>query len=124
MTRLLLLLVCVAGMACNKDEHQLKPLDYTLTYEVITTSGEWFGEYNDSTGKRIVTGSLPSGWRYTFKLKELPFDMFMSATTTCSCINSPTAPDVIVNFYSNGIIFKTEKNNWAKGVTSLDFQMQ
>ena len=120
---LAILLLLFAG--CKKEENAaLKPLDYTLTYEVITSTGEWFGAYNDSTGKRVNTGTaMANGWTYTFRLKSLPFTMHVDATTSCGCAGSSTSPDVTINFYSNGVLFKSEKNKWAKGVTSLDFDI-
>jgi hypothetical protein len=118
------LLVCLAIASCKKDKHELKPFDYTLTYEVITSSGKWFGEYIDSTGAHVLTnGLLSSGWKYTFKLKSFPFEMFVSATSDSRFSGSAGSPDVTINFYSNGVLFKTETNNWAKGVTSLDYPM-
>lgn len=110
--------------SCKKDSPR-KQVDYVLTYEVITSSGTWFGEYTDSTGQRASTVvAMPSGWQYTFRLKSIPFEMFTSATSTCMCSDQPAAPDVTINFYSNGVLFKTEKNNWAKGVTSLLFEIK
>ena len=120
-----ILLVFSMFSACKKNTVELKPLEYTLSYEVITSSGTWFGEYNDSTGKHASTNnSMPSGWKYTYKLKSLPFDMFINATSTCVCSGTATSPDVTINFFSNGTLFKTVTNNWAKGVTSLDFHLQ
>lgn len=117
-----LAMVILLFNACKKEEDTLTPLNYTITYEVKTTSGTWFGEYIDSTGTKRSTGTaMPSGWKYSFKLKSLPFTMHVDATAACLCSGTPTSPDVTINFYSNGVLFKTETNNWAKGVTSLDF---
>ena len=100
-------------------------MNYTLEYEVITSNGGWFGDYIDSTGTKLSSGgSLPGGWKYKFKLKTLPFDIHVDATTTCNCQSTPNAPDITINFYSNGELFKTSTNTWAKGVASLDFHMQ
>jgi hypothetical protein len=118
------LTTCLLFFNCKKHVEQ-KELDYTLTYEVITSSGTWFGEFQDSTGQRVQTNfTMPSGWKYTFKLKSLPCEMFVSATTTCGCYGLPASPNVIINFYSNGGLFKTDTNTWAKGVTSLYFKLQ
>jgi hypothetical protein len=115
---------CLLFFNCKKYAEE-KPLEYTLTYEVITSSGTWFGEYKDSTGQHVQTGlAMPSGWTYTFKLKSLPFEMFINATTSCLCSGGPSSPDVIINFYSNGGLFKTDTNTWAKGVTSLGFELK
>lgn len=117
-------LLALLFLQCKKT-HVEEDLNYVLTYEVITTSGTWFGEYTDSALRRVATSqALPSGWRYTFKLKYRPFEMFMSATTTCLCPNSPTSPDVIINFYSNGSLFKSDTNTWARGVSSLTFELR
>jgi hypothetical protein len=119
-----ILALCLSFIHCKKHTEN-KPLDYTLTYEVITSSGTWFGEYKDSTGQQIQTGlAMPSGWKYTFKLKNLPCEMFVNATVSCICSGSPTSPDVTINFYSNGDLFKTETNTWAKGVASLGFEIK
>lgn len=110
---------------CKKENNEKKTLNYNLEYEVITSSGNWFGEYIDSTGTKLSSnGNLPSHWRYKFKLKSLPFDLHVDATTTCSCQSTSDAPNITINFYSNGEVFKTSTNTWAKGVASLDFHMQ
>lgn len=113
--------LCLIILSCQKEK-PLKEVNYTLVYEVITTGGSWFGEYIDSSGKKVSSnGPLPSGWKYTFKKAALPFDMHVDATVNCSCQGSANSPDVTINFYSNGELFKTSTNTWAKGVASLDF---
>lgn len=103
--------ICLILFSCKKETTK-KQLDYILTYEVITSSGTWFGEYTDSTGERVsTTYTMPSGWTYTFKLKSMPFEMFTGATSTCLCPDLANSPGVTINFYSNGTLFKTEKNN-------------
>ena len=124
MNKIIFIAVCFSFFQCKKHT-TTKPKIYKLTYEVITSSGTWFGEYKDSTGKRIQTStSMLSGWKYTFYLNSLPFEMFVNATTTCVCSGSPSSPDVTINFYSNDALFKTQTNTWAKGVASLDFELR
>jgi hypothetical protein len=124
MKKIILITACFFFFQCKKHTTGKLPT-YKLTYEVITSSGSWFGEYKDSTGNHIQTStSMPSGWKYTFYLKSLPFAMFVNATTTCVCAASPSSPDVTINFYSNDTLFKTETNTWAKGVTSLEFELR
>ncbi|MBC7827534.1 MAG: hypothetical protein H7122_07305 [Chitinophagaceae bacterium] len=119
-----LLSLCLFLIQCKKRIPE-KSLSFNLTYEVITSSGTWFGEYTDSTGQRAQTNAaIPGGWRYSFQINELPFEMFVGATASCLCSTSPSSPDVTINFYSNGSLFKTETNTWAKGVTSLFFKIQ
>jgi hypothetical protein len=97
-----------------------------MTYEVITSSGKWFGEYFDQTGARAYTNpsELPSGWKYEIKTDKLPFQMFLNATSSCVCFGTSTSPDITINFYVNDKLVKTEKNNWAKGVTSIVYDVQ
>lgn len=119
-----LLFLCLCFIQCKKSVPE-KSLSFNLTYEVLTSSGTWFGEYTDSTGQKVQTnGAIPGGWRYSFQINSLPFEMFVGATASCLCPTSPSSPDVTINFYSDGELFKTDTNTWAKGVTSLVFKIQ
>jgi hypothetical protein len=131
----LLLVNCSLFLSCSRsnDPSPNPPQPETLvTYEVITSSGTWFGEYFNDKQQRLYTNDAtsgvvfpqPSGWKYTFKPAAFPFQMFCHATTTCQCSGTPTSPDVTINFYVNGILVKSETNNWAKGVTTIVYDIQ
>jgi hypothetical protein len=126
---------CSLFLCCrpSNDPNPNPPQPETLvTYEVITSSGTWFGEYFNDKQERLYTHDVasgvvfpqPSGWKYTFKPATLPFQMYCHATTTCQCSGTSTSPDVTINFYVNGKLMKSETNNWAKGVTSIVYDIQ
>lgn len=127
MKKLLLFLsvLSLAMTACKGDGDVAPKSEIKLAYEVITSSGKWFGEYFDASGKRIQTNPLEqeSGWKYEFKVGEAPFQMFLNATSSCSCFGTASSPDVTINFYVNDKLVKTERNNWAKGVTSIVYDV-
>ncbi len=120
--------IAIVAMSCKKAEvlisNSKQPAEMKLTYEVITSDGKWFGEYNDKDGKRAYTNmELENGWKNEIIVSKLPFTMFVNATSSCICFGTPSSPDVTINFYINGKLAKTEKNNWAKGVTSLEYKI-
>ena len=120
----------VLMVACKKDSPSSASRDVTLTYEVITTSGTWFGEYNDQSGTRINTKPteqapvLQSGWKFNFKPQSHPFEMFINASSTCICMGTPTSPDVTINLYVDGNLVKTATNNWTKGQAAISYDVQ
>jgi hypothetical protein len=116
--------LCLGLYSCEQKNVDVQ--EYTLTYEVITSSGKWFGEYNDTKGTKVQTNplELESGWKYNIKTTKLPFQMFLNATSSCVCFGTATSPDITINFYVDGKLVKTEKNNWAKGVTSIVYDVK
>jgi hypothetical protein len=133
----LLIFATVAFLvSCKKDEVPTppRPDEVLVTYEVITSSGTWFGEYYKYNGERGYTsppGSpgdpfvpTPSPWRYSFKPASRPMYIYCHGTSTCICSGTPTSPDVTVNLYVDGRIVASETNNWAKGVTSALYWLQ
>ena len=130
---LLILAIAVFLISCKKEETPAppRPDDFLVTYEVITTSGTWFGEYYKYNGERGYTSdpgspfvAMQSPWKYNFKPASIPMEIYCHATTTCICSGTPTSPDVTVNLYVNGKLVATETNNWAKGVTSAIYKLQ
>lgn len=115
--------------ACKKDENMVNTTKAPeLKYEVITSAGNWFGEWDDANGKRAALAGSPlnkTGWTYTFTPASLPFQMVCHATADCGgCQGTSTAPDVTVNLYIDGKKVKTETNNYAKGVTTAVFEVK
>lgn len=113
-----LLLGCLFLAGCQNDPDP----KHNLTYEVLTSEGDWNGEYDDASGTRTYVESLqPSGWRYSFVPASLPFEMFIFAEADCPPCNGTRdpSPDVTINFYVDGVLVKTSTNAWAKGVNSL-----
>ncbi len=112
--------------SCKSDVTPDANAETALAYEVITSSGKWFGEYFDQTGARVQTTPLEqlSGWKYEFKTSQKPFQMFLNATSSMPTFGTATSPDVTINFYVDGKLVKTETNNWAKGVTSIVFDVK
>ena len=120
------LFVCVllVGVACDDDAIRVPQ----LTYEVITLGdATWNGEYNNDIGQRIIAQpfSLSSGWTQTFQPTTLPFEMFVFAESDCLCDGTrENSQDVIINFYVDNQLVKSDTNTWAKGVTSLLYMVE
>ena len=129
-TSFLFLCILWLGTACEDTEldHARLGDKPQLTYEVITNNDvQWNGEYNDASGKRVLAQplNLPNGWIYTFQPDSLPFEMFIFAEANCACNASrDNAEDVIINFYVNDEMVKSDTNTWAKGVTSLLYNVE
>lgn len=119
----LLLLIVIA--ACQDEAPVGEPVK-TVVYEVITTSGQWYGEYITETGEKqcVCTPPLaPSGWRYSFEVSSAPFDLHLDATSEC-CSDTPDAPEVTTNIYIDGELVATNTSNWAPGVASADYTVR
>ncbi len=115
-----MLLIVVA--ACQDESAASEPVK-TVIYEVITTSGQWYGGYVTETGEKQCVCTLPldpSGWRHSFEISSAPFDLHLDATSAC-CSDTPDAPDVTTNIYLDGELVATNTSNWAPGVASVDF---
>jgi hypothetical protein len=120
-------ILCCLFASCDKDNSTTPPSNSEVKYEVITSSGEWFGEWFDKAGKREVMTQAPwnkSNWTLTFTPDALPFEMMCQATTTCICKGTDTSPSVTVNLYVGGKLVKSETNNFAKGVTTAVFKIE
>jgi hypothetical protein len=114
-------------LSCGKESSFAPPANHEVKYEVITSSGEWFGEWLDENNNRSVITQPPmnkSGWTLTFTPKKYPFDLTCHATAECICHGTPTSPDVTVNLYVDGKLVKTETNNFAKGVTTAVYKLE
>jgi len=116
---LLSALLAFAVLACNeKDEPAID-----VKYEVLTESGDWYGEYINELGEKICFCEIPlptNGWTYSFKVKERPFTLHIDATTDNSLSGQAGAPDVTANIYVNNELVATNTSNWAPGVASAD----
>ncbi len=118
--------------SCKKElDAPPRPNESLITYEVITSSGTWFGEYFNEKQERLYTSPpagvfvpQPSGWKFNFRPAFKPIQLYCHATSTCICTGTPTSPDVTVNIYVDGNLMATQKNNWAKGVTSVVYDLQ
>jgi len=102
--------------------------DPVLTYEVILSemdsskhqydgwNGQWLtatGSYNTGENPLTTLFAIPSGWKYSFKLAQLPFTMHMQAGPYST--NSST---VTINFYVNGVLVKTASSDeWIPDVS-------
>lgn len=119
-----LLILCTVT-ACQEDQEASLSSD-KVTYEVITTSGNWYGEYITESGEKDCICSQPlasSGWTYTFQTTSKPFELHIDATTEC-CADQADAPDVTTNIYVNDVLVASNTSNWAKGVASADFILE
>lgn len=130
---LLILTIVVLLISCKKDETPAppRPDEVLVTYEVITSSGTWYGEYYKYNGERGYTSApgapfvaTASPWRYSFKPASRPMYIYCHGTSTCHCSGTPTSSDVTVNLYVNDKLVASETNNWAKGVTSAIYWLQ
>ena len=98
----------------------------TVVYEVITSSGNWFGSYTTETGENYCICKpplAPSGWRYSFEVFTVPFELHVDATAEC-CADRPDAPDVTTNIYVDGELAATNTSNWAPGVAAADYTLR
>jgi len=109
--------------ACKDESNKIKA---EVTYEVITASGRWFGEYINETGEKVCNCKPPllSGdWKYTFKVFK-PFVAHIDATTDSPLYNTSNAPDVTTNIYVNKELVATNTSRWTKGATSSDYELK
>lgn len=134
MKTLVLLILALGSLffSCTR-EHQAPPRPdmNNITYEVITSSGTWFGEYFNEKQERLYTSppggvfvAQASGWKFNFRPTFKPIQLYCHATSTCICSGTATSPDVRVNIYVDGNLVATNTNNWAKGVTSVVYDLQ
>lgn len=120
---LLFLLVSLSAFACKEDE----PDPVEVKYEVLTESGDWFGEYINENGEKICFCEQPlptHGWTYSFMVKKRPFTLHIDATTDNSQFGQPGAPDVTANIYVNNELVVSNTSNWAPGVASADYEVK
>jgi hypothetical protein len=107
-------------LSCNeKDEPAVD-----VKYEVLTETGDWFGEFIDESGEKVCFCEIPlpaNGWIYTFQVKDRPFTLHLDATTDSSLSGQAGAPDVTANIYVNDKLVVTNTSNWAPGVASADY---
>ncbi|MBL7872877.1 MAG: hypothetical protein JNM78_14770 [Cyclobacteriaceae bacterium] len=111
--------------ACKDDAVEITSAG--VTYEVLTTSGNWYGEYIDETGKKICFCSQPlpvGGWTHSFAVSTKPFTLHIDGTTECVCMGQMGAPDVTTNIYVNKKLVATNTSNWAPGNASADFVIE
>ena len=117
----ILLLVSLSYYSCDeRDESET----FDVKYEVVTTSGDWHGEYIDEKQQKICLCAQPlpgSGWTYSFSVKETPFTLHLDATTASSQMGEAGAPDVTTKIYVNGDLVANATSNWAPGVASADY---
>jgi hypothetical protein len=126
-----LFLLVIFAIACEDETTETRNGEKEVTYEVITSRDLWFGEWFNNKGEREYSqkgDALPdyigsaSGWKYTYKATP-PFSMMCHATTVLEP-NTPNSPSVTVKLYLDGILVKTETDNWAKGVTTAVYKVQ
>lgn len=109
-------LIIFTQLSCTEDEK----VTYDIKYEVLTASGEWFGEYIIETGEKLCNCDhplLPSGWTYSFQVTKTPFVAHIDATSTCWC------HDVTTNIYVNNKLVVTNTSNWGLGLSSADYNI-
>lgn len=126
MKKIALFICSLTILACQNDVEPAKT--YQVKYEVITSSGKWHGEYVTETGIKVCLCTAEqlgsTGWTYQFNVTKKPFTLHIDATTSESSFGTPSAPDVTTNIYVNNELVNTNTNNWAKGVTSVDYIIQ
>ena len=108
--------------ACDDDTGEIALTQ--VKYEVLTSSGNWYGEYIIETGEKVCICGPPlksNGWTYSFRVKDKPFTLHIDATSECICTGDPGAPDVTTNIYVDNKLVATNTSNWAPGVASADF---
>lgn len=121
------IVLCAFALFACEEETTLKT--YSVRYEVITTSGKWFGEYVVETGEKLCTCNdteilKPSGWTHQFEVKtSKPFELHIDGTTETN-FGNPGAPDVTTNIYVNNKLVASNTSNWAPGVASVDYTIQ
>ncbi|MGB3850910.1 MAG: hypothetical protein WA958_13145 [Tunicatimonas sp.] len=119
-------LALLIGTAACQDDAPTDTSTKTVVYEVITDSGNWFGSYTTETGENYcICGPplAPSGWRYSFEVSTVPFELHVDATVEC-CADRPDAPDVTTNIYVDGKLVVSNTSNWAPGVASADYTVR
>jgi hypothetical protein len=119
-------LFATAIMVSCEDESEAKKQSYEVSYEVITASNGWFGEYIIETGEKVCHCSaplLPSGWTYSFSVDKKPFVLHIDATVD-GYTGQEDTPDITTNIYVNNELVATNTSNWIKGVASADFEIK
>jgi hypothetical protein len=116
-------LCCLAIFALGcRDNNSAKQIPKEcLNYEVITSSGNWNGEYDDASGTRVnIHCSQVVGFIRSYQITGcLICSSFAEADCPpCDGTRDPS-PDVSIDFYVDGKQVKTSTNAWAKGVNSL-----
>jgi len=123
MKKLLAILLLISFSFHSCDERD-EPETFEVTYEVLTSAGNWHGEYIDEKQEKICLCGLPlpsSGWTYSFSVKHTPYTLHLDATTASSEAGEAGAPDVTTNIFVNGDLVATATSNWAPGVASADY---
>lgn len=123
MKKLTPLLLMSLVLACKEEE----PRSFEITYEVVTTSGTWMGEYISESGEKLCFCNPPlpaSGWKHTFVITKVPFTLHIDGSTDCICRGQAGSPDVTTNIYVNEELVATNTSNWAPGVASADYVVQ
>ncbi len=119
---IILLALFALMFACTKESSEVHTISL-VKYEVLTTEGNWYGEYISETGEKICfcTPPLPtSGWTYSFEVTDKPFTLHIDATAEKDSA-LPDAPDVTTNIYVDNELVASNTSNWAPGVASADF---
>ncbi len=120
-----LLVLLLTATACQEEEVANRPIT-KVVYEVLTTSGDWFGEYTIETGEKVCiceSPLAPSGWRYAFEVTSQPIELHIDASSEC-CHGQTNAPDVTTNIYVNDTLVASNTSNWAPGVASADYRIE
>jgi hypothetical protein len=124
---LLTLLVVTSCTDDNTDDSTVrKSENIEVRYEVVTASTGWFGEYVVESGEKVCHCSAPllhSGWTYSFKVQEKPFNLHIDATVD-GLTGEPGTPDITTNIYVNDQLVASNTSNWTKGVASADYEVK
>lgn len=118
----------------NTKEWKGTATDPVLTYEVLVSnpdttkfqSDAWIGQWNTAADTmsdyhlRLATDfAIPSGWRYSFKPKQLPFHMRIGLSPY-----TKQGATVTANYYVNGELVKTFATNDWQYANDVEYLVQ
>lgn len=108
--------------ACGDDEDA----GHQITYEVLSDSPVWYGEYTDQSKARVCNCTPPllaTDWTYSFRVSA-PFEAHIDATVGVGETDKPDTPSITTNIYVDGKLVASNTDNWVKGVASSDYMLE
>jgi hypothetical protein len=124
-TRLATFILALLAFACACGSNEVSD-PVQIKYEVLTTSGNWYGEYIAENGERVCFCYPPwpdSGWTYSFNVTSKPFTLHIDASSEIGP-GVVGAPDVTTNIYVDNKLVAGNTSNWAPGVASADYEVK
>ena len=114
--------VLLTMLACGDDEDA----GHQITYEVLSASPLWYGEYIDETNTKVCNCTPPlleTDWTYSFRVSA-PFEAHIDATVGEGETDTPDTPSITTNIYVDGKLVASNTDNWVKGVASADYLVE